>query len=126
MDTLGQRVKSLRKESGLTQTQLGELVGVGRDTINNIELDRNKTINSPIIKLLAMQFDVNDEWLETGQGSPDMDKNKDLASFLIEIKTGKNQFAAKYIDFLASLTPEEWKIFEEYTSIMKRFYETIK
>ena len=30
---------------------------------------RNKTLNEPVIKLLALEFEVNEEWLLTGEGS---------------------------------------------------------
>lgn len=126
MNTLGDRVRILRENRNLTQTQMGDLIGVSRDVINNLERNRNKTLNEPVIKLLALEFEVNEEWLLTGEGSKTPPETSNLAKFIVDLKTGKNDFAAKYIDFLASLTEDEWKIFEKQTAIMKRFYDTLE
>ena len=37
MNTLGDRVRILRENRNLTQTQMGDLIGVSRDVINNIK-----------------------------------------------------------------------------------------
>lgn len=38
--TIGERIRAKRKEKGLSQTQLGELAGVGRGAIKNVEIGR--------------------------------------------------------------------------------------
>ncbi len=43
---IGALVKALRKQRGLTQTQLSESLNVSRTTIQNLELGRNFTIDT--------------------------------------------------------------------------------
>lgn len=125
MDTIGTRIKGLRKEQNLSQESFGEKINVSRDVINNLERDRIG-LKEHYIKLIALEYKVNEHWLLTGEGDKNAASNtENLASLLVDIKTGRKPFAAKYIDFLASLTDAEWEIFEKQTKIMKRFYEEI-
>ena len=64
-----ERIKNLRKNHlHLSQTELGERLGVSRSVINNIE--RNALARPEqklsLIKLMCSIFDVNEEWLLHG------------------------------------------------------------
>ena len=123
------RVRQIRKENKLSQDEFAIRLGVSRPVISNIELNRlaNPEQKIPLIKLIAKEFNVNEKWLLFGEGEKETKTQKgDLAKLLVDIKTGKNQFAAAYVDFLASLTDEEWEIFEKQTEIMRKFYETLE
>ncbi|MEE6042393.1 XRE family transcriptional regulator [Avibacterium paragallinarum] len=64
MESLGQRLKTARKEAGLTQTQLAELIGVSQNAIQKIEAggDTKHTF------ALASALGINPIWLQTGNG----------------------------------------------------------
>lgn len=67
-----ERIKELRKEHlSLSQTAFGERLGVNRDTINNIELNRlaKPEQKLSLYKLICKEFNVNEEWLLYGTGS---------------------------------------------------------
>ena len=61
------RVKLIRKELGMTQEQLAQRLGIGKAALSMIETGkaglsaRNKNI-------LVQDFNVNPDWLETGEG----------------------------------------------------------
>ena len=123
------RVRQIRKENKLSQDEFAIRLGVSRSVISNIELNRlaNPEQKIPLIKLIAKEFNVNEKWLLFGEGEKETKTQKgDLAKLLVDIKTGKNQFAAAYVDFLASLTDEEGEIFEKQTEIMRKFYDTLE
>ena len=68
---LYERIKFLRKEKlHLSQSALGERLGVSRDVISNIENNRlvNPEQKEPIIKLICAEFNVNPYWLKDGKG----------------------------------------------------------
>ena len=48
---LGQLVKALRKQRGLSQTQLANSLDVSRTTIQNLEIGKNFTVDT-ILKVL--------------------------------------------------------------------------
>ena len=61
------QLKELRQYLKKTQTDFGLLCGKSRDTISNYELGRVAPDES-FIKLICMKFNVNENWLRTGQG----------------------------------------------------------
>lgn len=67
METLGARIKFRMKELGLTQTKLGERVGLSQVSIGNII--NGKTSDTPKILQIALVLRVNPEWLLNGTGN---------------------------------------------------------
>lgn len=65
--TSGDRLKQLRNELGLSQPKFGERLGVGRDVIANIELNRVE-LKDMMLNLICKTFNVNPLWLEKGEG----------------------------------------------------------
>lgn len=64
-----ERIKLLRKKHlKLTQEDFGNRLGVSRDTICNIELNRLARPDQKLslIKLICKEFSVNDDWLLNG------------------------------------------------------------
>ena len=67
METIGQRLRVMRKQLNLTQEQLAQRLGIGKAALSMIETSkaglstRNKNI-------LVQDFNVNPDWLETGEG----------------------------------------------------------
>ena len=52
-DQLKQQLRALRKARGLTQTQLGELLGIGQVRIAEIEKDPSAVSVAQLFKILA-------------------------------------------------------------------------
>lgn len=61
------RIKSLRKDLGLTQEKFAERLNIKRNTIANYEIGRNEPIDA-VVSLICREFNVNEDWLRTGQG----------------------------------------------------------
>ena len=102
-------IRALRNELGLSQTEFGARLGVSRDVINNIENDR-VPLKPALAKLICSQFNVDPDWLETGEG--EMFLKKDPVSDLFEFT--KNLFLDRNLswvrclcEYIAQLTPEE-------------------
>lgn len=80
METVGMRVRLMRKELKLTQDQLAQRLGIGKAALSMIETgkaglsQRNKNI-------FVQDFNLNQEWLETGRGKM-FNAEPDLTSFL--------------------------------------------
>lgn len=71
---VGEKIKSLRKSMGLTQTELGDKVGVKKNAVSKWECGRVEDIPTSTIKALATLFGVptsyliDDEKAPTGSG----------------------------------------------------------
>ena len=71
---LGQRIKSLREEKGLTQKDLATVSGVCQQMISKLETGRSQQ-TSDIVKL-ACALDVSALWLEGLSSEPKLSKTK--------------------------------------------------
>ncbi len=78
---VGNRIKKVRTSLGLTQVNFGERLGVSRDVINNAELER-ATISPLLIKAVALEFAVNENWLVNGTGEMFINSNGNLLELL--------------------------------------------
>ena len=61
--TVGEKIKDLRKSFGLTQTELGQRVGVQKNAVSKWECGRVEDIPISTIKRLASLFDVPASYL---------------------------------------------------------------
>lgn len=66
-DRLKDRIKTLRKDLGLTQEKFAERLNIKRNTLANYEIGRNEPIDA-VVSLICREFNVNENWLRTGQG----------------------------------------------------------
>lgn len=64
---MNKRIKDLRKKLGMTQKELGSKLGIGQTAIYKIENNVNN-LTEQNIKLICKEFNVNEEWLRTGEG----------------------------------------------------------
>lgn len=63
------RIKELRKAHAMTQEEFGAALGVSRLVITTYETGR-VVPDKPIRLLICEKFNVNETWLETGEGNP--------------------------------------------------------
>lgn len=61
------RIRELRKNLGLSQTEFGERLGLKQTTIAGYET-RGRTPIDAVISLICREFNVNETWLRTGAG----------------------------------------------------------
>ena len=61
------RIKAVRKKLGLNQTDFAKRIGLTRTFLSMIEIGDN-TITDKNIKLICITFNVNEQWLRTGEG----------------------------------------------------------
>lgn len=121
------RIKEVRKMSGLNQTDFGTKIGVSRDVIANIEYGRviPKDIH---ILAICQNFKVNEEWLRTGSGEMLADTSEDAQLFewigsVLAAGTTEPDFQVRTLNLLRQLKPEHWKALEE---IAEMIYESEK
>ncbi len=65
---MNERLKQLRKALHLTQKAFAEKIGAKQNTIATYEMGRNNP-SDPVIRSICVAFNVNEEWLRTGNGN---------------------------------------------------------
>ena len=107
---MNERIKQLRKELGLTLEKFGERLGVSKVAISLIENGKN-ALTDQMFKSICREFNVNENWLRTGEGEMFVQKTLDdeIASFIQTIQLEKDDsFKKKFIKMLSSLDEADW------------------
>ena len=119
---MNERIKQIRKALHLSQDDFGKKLGVTRGVITNIEL--NKTEPKPLfIKLICETFEVNENWVVNGTGEMFIQKSRSdtIADFFADVlKEEDDSFKRRFVEMLASLSVEEWKLLEKKTMLLTK------
>ena len=67
MEEIKDRIKKIRKEKKMTQEDFSKKLGLARNSIANYEIGRREPTNAIIVSI-CREFDVNEDWLRTGEG----------------------------------------------------------
>jgi transcriptional regulator with XRE-family HTH domain len=62
------RIKQLRHSLKLSQVKFAQIIHISNSYVAELELGHCK-VNERIIALIAAAFDVNEQWLKTGEGA---------------------------------------------------------
>lgn len=111
---MNDRIKELRKAMNLSQEKFGELLGITKSGVSDIESGRRKVTDQHVIMLV--NNGVNEEWLRTGKGSMFVPKSKDeeIAEMLADIqKSGEDSFRHRLVSALARLDDDGWDKLEK-------------
>lgn len=77
--TIGEKIKRLRKENGITQEELGSAIGVKKAAINKYETGVVVNLKKTTIESLARALDVNPVWLmDEADGWPPVPSTRTL------------------------------------------------
>lgn len=99
MGTLGNRLKSLRQEKGLTQKEVAKLIGTTDVSIGRYEMDA-RVPKADILNSLAKLYDVEIDYLLTGKQTKEYesalnnrdkkDIEKDLKKIMDDFRDGES------------------------------------
>jgi DNA-binding XRE family transcriptional regulator len=111
-DELKNRIKELRKEIGLNQTEFGERIGVKQTTIAGYETGAKNPLDS-VVRSICREFKVNEEWLRNGTGEMFVSRTRRqvITDFMGDlIMDEEESFRCRLVEALAQLNPEEWEV----------------
>lgn len=111
---MNDRIKELRKAMNLSQEKFGELLGITKSGVSDIESGRRKVTDQHVIMLA--NNGVSEEWLRTGKGNmfvPGI-KDKQISAMLADVmKSGEDSFRHRLVSALARLDDEGWDNLEK-------------
>lgn len=114
--TIGERVKKLRKELGLTLEKFGAPLGVQRSALSMIENDKSG-IGDRTILLICREYGVSEKWLRDGIGEMfvPVTRNEKIARFAGELmKDETPDFRRQLVEILADLNDEQWDALADF------------
>ena len=122
---IGERIEILRKDLSMSRGVFGEKLGVSESVIVNIEYDRLKRPDQKesLYKLICKEFNVNEEWLRTGNGEMFIPLTRDqlITDFAADLIMEDNTFKKRLVEALAKLDESEWDVLEKLAeSLIKK------
>ena len=82
--TIGERIRRIRKENGLTLDKFGERIGIGKGSVSMMESGKSNVTNQTVLSI-CREFGVSEAWLREGVGdmaAPEPDLYPDDADLL--------------------------------------------
>lgn len=107
-----ERIRELRKKHlKMSMEVFGKRLGVSRDTINNIELNRlaRPDQKMSLYKLICSEFGVSEEWLLNGTGDMWDNKEAEYSTLIDRVMTGQNEFAKNIFKTFALFDEADWE-----------------
>ena len=111
---LNERIKAIRNAVGKSQTDFAKELSVSRSAICKMESGENYP-SEQTIKLICSEFNVNEEWLRTGNGEmfQPITKNDEISKLFGEVlKENNDDFKRRLISALAKLDDVGWEKLE--------------
>lgn len=122
-----ERIKELRKTLGLTQQRFADGMGVKQNTIAQYESGRNTPIDA-VINLICRTYNVNEEWLRTGEGEmfKPKSRNEELFEFVTNAIGEPTGIQAQLLTVMAQLSVEQWELLDDMAHKLAREVEKEK
>lgn len=118
--TMNERIKSIRKASGLNQSEFADRIGATRDKVASYETGRVIPTDTTL-KLISKEFAVSYAWLKTGEG-PIEDPLPDDAVIGKVIDSYQNlpDRLKMLVEALVEMDPEWWKTLDDAFAEIER------
>lgn len=110
--TIGERIRSIRKETGLNQTDFGEKVGLRQSSLGQIESGVRNATDRTII-LICEKYGVREDWLRNGTGEMFLETDSTIVSQLSS-EYGLDAFEKVLIEGFLKMKPEERAVIKTY------------
>lgn len=103
------RIRSVRKKSGLNQTEFGNRIGATQAMLTSYETGR-VIPSDTVLKLICKEFSISYAWLKTGEG-PMEDPVAELSAIdkLTETYQSLPDRLKSLVDALCEMDPEWWR-----------------
>lgn len=79
METVGERIRLMRKQLSMTQEQMAQRLGIGKAALSMIETGKAR-LSARNKNILVQDFNVNPDWIDTGEGKM-FNAEPDLTSY---------------------------------------------
>lgn len=122
MNTVGERIKEIRKSLGLSMDKFAAPLGISRVAIGRIESgDLNPSKQT--ILMICREFGINEEWLRNGQGDMKavLSREEAIADIMNKILAEEpKSFRMTLIKYVSHMSSEQLELLEK---MVRELYE---
>lgn len=111
MININERIKQIRKAQNLSMKAFGEKIGISSPSVARIESGENNP-SEQTIRAICSEFNVNREWLETGEGQPY--KENALIPELVRVLRSYPALYATLERVMPAMTDAEWQALDAF------------
>ena len=110
---MNSRIKMIRQNEGLTQSQFADKIGLSRNYVAMIEIGQREPSDRTISDICRI-FDIQEDWLRYGLEPMRAAKSREeeIADLVGSALTGSSEFKKSVIRMICSRTDEELKALE--------------
>ena len=108
INTIGDRIKEIRKAAGKTQQSFADVIGLKRNTIANYEIGQIQPSDRTIADI-CREFNISEHWLRTGEGEMriKLSEDADFIRVMTEIQVSDDAFIKSLLKSYWDLNKEE-------------------
>ncbi len=115
---IGERIRVIREQSGLTQDEFAKKIKLARNTITLIESGRRNP-SERTLSDICQRFNVNKDWLLTGNGEM-YDENNTLGILaLLQTEFDLDTMDIEIIKGYIHMAPIERQVFKDFIKNIK-------
>lgn len=114
------RIKKIRNELGMSQEKFGNVIGLKKNSMSQIESGINSP-SEPTIKSICREFNVNEEWLRYGKGEmrKNRTRNQEISDFANNIMEDLDEsFRKRLMVALSKLNESDWETIEKIVDLL--------
>ena len=93
--SMNERIKSVRKQSQLTQEQFAKRIGITGGALSLIESGKSNPSNQTVL-LICHEFEVSEAWLRTGSGAMFLHSSSGLTERIKQVRLSLNLSQEKF------------------------------
>ena len=113
---INDRIRAVRNRLDLTQIEFGSKVGISQGHLTSIE-NGKRTVTEKTLKVICATFDVNEEWLRTGEGEMFVEEDNELIAQLAK-KYSLDAFSRRFIETYIKLPEEQRAVIKKFAYSM--------
>lgn len=99
------RIRQIREESGLSQSEFAEKIEMSKTGLQNIEYGKNRPAPNTR-RTICDVFNIRREWLETGEGPMHKPQIQNDIEMITRAMEGQNENKKRLIRILADMPDE--------------------
>lgn len=115
MDTIAARIIQIVEKTGGNKSEFARRINVTPAYISKLGRHPESEPSDRTISDICREFNVNEEWLRTGEGEifAPLIRSKEIAAFVGKILQGEeDDFKHRFVAMLARLDESEWEFIE--------------
>ena len=110
--TIQDRIIKIRMDAGISQAEFGNRLNIGNSTVSLMESGK-RNISPRTAADICEKFNVNPEWLETGEGEPYIEDNN-VTLKLLKADYNLDDLDIQIIENYMKFSPIERQVFKDY------------